>query len=160
MFMIVIEEQPKWDFMSGIGDDLGSVVKNNFAWISIRQVSFELYLCSPSGSLVIGDASQDEYSACGTLYPTIDMLDIDLLLLNASNTLRDSLVLEMQGTNTSAESIERVHQSTAGLIIPWDHVLVSYKMAVLAAAYQHYKEWYSSIYHHELFFLLQEAEES
>ncbi|KAN0077358.1 hypothetical protein V8E55_011213 [Tylopilus felleus] len=165
-FMITIEEDPKWvspgsdnetlhqlrsqplltcaQFISNVGDDLGSVVKAGFAWISIREINFELYLRSPSGSLVIGNAGHDEDSAHGTLYPTVDMLDVDLLLLDGSNSLRDSLVLEMEGANISAASIDRVRQSQANLGIDWDEELRSYRTFVLKAAYQRYFEWHES----------------
>ncbi|KAG6372526.1 hypothetical protein JVT61DRAFT_7634 [Boletus reticuloceps] len=165
-FMIIIKEDPKWaspgsenysealhqlrsqplltheEFVLNVGDDFGSVVKGGFAWISIQEITIELYLRSSSGSLVIDDARQDEDSAYGTLYPTNDMLGIDLLLLDGSNNLRDSLVLEMEGTDASAASIGRVRQSMANLVIDWDYVLLSYRSVLLTAAYQRYQEWH------------------
>ncbi|KAF8129767.1 hypothetical protein EV363DRAFT_1336441 [Boletus edulis] len=167
-FMITIKEDPKWaspnsendsealhqlrsqplltdeQFGLNVGDDLGSVVKGGFAWISIQEITFELYLRSSSGSLVIDDTRRDEHSAYGTLYPTNDMRDIDLLLLDGSNNLRDSLVLEMEGSDASAASIGRVRRSMANLAIDWDLVLQSYRIALLTAAYQRYEEWHQS----------------
>ena len=72
------------------------------------------------------------------------MLDVDLLLLDGSNSLRDSLVLEMEGANISAASIDRVRQSQANLGIDWDEELRSYRTFVLKAAYQRYFEWHES----------------
>lgn len=71
------------------------------------------------------------------------MHDVDLLLLDASANLKASLVAEMQLTDTPADLIEVVRGSTASLVIPWDRFLASYKTAVVAAAYQRYKEWYA-----------------
>ena len=74
------------------------------------------------------------------------MLDVDLLFLDGSNSLRDSLVLEMERTNISAASIDRVRQSQANLAIDWDNELLSYRTAVLKAAYQRYYEWHTKSY--------------
>jgi len=86
--MIKIEESPKWaspsrkhahaeklrsqpfralnDFIPALPiDSLGPVVVEEFTWVSITRVTFELYLRRPDGSLVVNDNLQDDYSACG-----------------------------------------------------------------------------------------------
>ena len=87
-FMIKIEESPKWaspsrkhtraqelrsqpfraynDFIPALpADRLGPVVVEEFTWISITRVTFELYFRHPDGPLVIDDNLRDDYSACG-----------------------------------------------------------------------------------------------
>ncbi|KAG9308548.1 hypothetical protein JVU11DRAFT_11758 [Chiua virens] len=118
IFMITIIEEST-NFKSGLleMDNRITVVLEQFAWISIQHIEFK------------------------RLFPEIEMADMDLVFLNASNNLRESFVLEMEGTNTPPNMIKRVHTSPASLVIPWEDVLLSYKTAVLGIAYQHYKKW-------------------
>ncbi|KAG6370925.1 hypothetical protein JVT61DRAFT_10772 [Boletus reticuloceps] len=86
-FMIRIEELPKWaspskdarvqklrsqpfraykNFIPALpAGSLGPVVVEEFTWISITRVTFELYLRRPDGHLVVDGSLQDDYSARG-----------------------------------------------------------------------------------------------
>lgn len=79
-----------------------------------------------------------------TLYPTTNMQDVDELLLKASECLKTSLIAEMEASQADAHCIEQVRQSTAGLTIEWNPVLLSFRTAVYASAYQRYRDWHTT----------------
>ncbi|KAI9453750.1 hypothetical protein HD554DRAFT_2031731, partial [Boletus coccyginus] len=166
-FIIRIEESPKWvspnskdtrtqklrsqpfhaynDFIPALPvGSLGPVVVEEFTWISITHVTFELYLRPPDGPLVIDDNLQDDHLACGTLYPTVDMENVDLLLGRASDRLRQSLISEMEASQEDVQAIEQVRRSEARLEVPWNTVLRSFRSAVLMAAHERYTDWHRS----------------
>jgi hypothetical protein len=72
------------------------------------------------------------------------MEDVDRLLGDASVHLKESFALVMEGSRGDTQSIENVRQSTAILNVPWEAVLLSFRTAVLTAAYERYQEWYES----------------
>ena len=78
-------------------DALDPVVVEEFTWISITCVTFELYLCRPNGPLVVNSNLQDDYLACGVhIYPTVDMKNDNLLLSKAFDHLIQFLISEME----------------------------------------------------------------
>ncbi|KAI9454823.1 hypothetical protein HD554DRAFT_2042952 [Boletus coccyginus] len=132
-FIIRIEKSPKWvspnskdthmqklhsqlfhaynDFILALPvGSLGPVVMEEFTWISITYIPFELYLHPPDGPLVINDNLQDDHFACETLYPTVDMENVDLLLSRASDCLRQSLISEMEASQEDVQAITQVRQ--------------------------------------------------
>ena len=58
-----------------------------------------------------------------TLYPTVDMKNVDLLLEKASDRLIQSLISEMEASQEDIQAIEQVHRSEACLKVPWRAVL-------------------------------------
>ena len=58
-----------------------------------------------------------------TLYPTVDMKNIDLLLKKASNCLIQSLISEMEVSQEDIQAIKQVCQSKVRLEVPWHVVL-------------------------------------
>ncbi|KAG6377255.1 hypothetical protein JVT61DRAFT_1316 [Boletus reticuloceps] len=147
-FMIRIEELPKWaspskdarmqklrsqpfraykDFIPALpAGSLGPVVVEEFTWISITRVTFELYLHCPDGHLVVDGSLQDDYLARGILFPTVAMENVNLLLSKASECLIQSLISEMEASQEDVQAIKQVCRSEARLEVPWDLVLRSF----------------------------------
>lgn len=79
-----------------------------------------------------------------TLYPTVDMKNVDLLLSKASDRLIQLLISEMEASQEDIQAIEQVHRSEACLKVPWRAVLQSFRSAVLMAAHERYTDWHRS----------------
>ena len=168
-FMIRIEEFPKWEFPSRKHtcmqnlhsqpfhhaynnyipalplDALDPVVVEEFTWISITCVTFELYLYRPNGPLVVNSNLQDDYLACGVhIYPTVDMKNDNLLLSKASDHLIQFLISDMEVSQEDVWAIKQICWSKARLMVFWHIVLQSFWSAMFIAAHKHYTDWHRS----------------
>lgn len=182
-FLVTIQESPKWvlpkkkdtgaqnlrsqpllsyrNFIPPMPADIfGPVIVEGFTWMSITQISFEVHLRRPDGSLILDVNGDKDFSAVAvrlfhmilfiltstlqTIYPTIDTKQVDDLLTKASRRLKAMLIAEMEASQAAADCIDRVRQSTGSLSMSWDSVQLSLRSAVHSAAYQRYTEWCTS----------------
>ncbi|KAF8122335.1 hypothetical protein EV363DRAFT_1301269 [Boletus edulis] len=164
-FMIRIEELPKWASPSKDArvqklrsqpfphtrissplpaGSLGPVVVEDFTWISITRVTFELYLLAALMAALLSTV----VSKIITRHAGVGMVGghgkYHLLLSKASECLIESLISEMEASQEDVQAIEQVRRSEARLEVPWDLVLRSFRSAVLTAAYERYIDWYGS----------------
>ena len=79
-----------------------------------------------------------------TLYPTVDMKNVDLLLEKASDRLIQSLISKMEVSQEDIQAIEQVRRSEARLEVPWHIVLRSFRSAVFMATHERYTDWHRS----------------
>ncbi|KAI9573902.1 hypothetical protein HD554DRAFT_568445 [Boletus coccyginus] len=141
-----VEPAVKYDDFNPIVQEGGmGIVWRGITWVSIAQVSVEVYTRSPQdGKLVVDVDQQGDYSARGVLYPSLSTDDVDRLLSRASGALKTSLLALMESGDGEAKYVEQVRTSTATLTVPWRSFLRSLKNAVMQTAYERYIQWRNS----------------
>ncbi|KAI9567320.1 hypothetical protein HD554DRAFT_2173435 [Boletus coccyginus] len=147
-FLFCIQESPRWqspslddppakqlhikptvkynDFNPIVQEGGMEIVWRGITWISIAQVSVEVYMHSPQdGKLVIDIDQQGNYSTHGVLYPSLSTDDVNWLLCKASGALKTSLLALMESGDGEA------------------NFLCSLKNAIMQTAYECYIQWHN-----------------
>ncbi|KAG1868660.1 hypothetical protein F4604DRAFT_1927207 [Suillus subluteus] len=77
----------------------------------------------------------------GTLYPTVQMSDVECMLRDSTNTLKGYIVSLMEGMNLEVSAIQLVCESNPMFEPIWGAAVNQISSAIYLTAYCHYLDW-------------------
>jgi hypothetical protein len=134
----------------------GPVNIHSHVWIDIGEVRYCVFRRGADGHFDFNNKNTDVFAegvhlhrhhflisphALQTLYPTVQMSDVERMLKDGANSLKGYIVSLMEGMSVEASAIELVRQSNPVFEPVWGAAVNQISSAIYLTAYCRYLDW-------------------
>jgi hypothetical protein len=135
----------------------GPVIIHSHSWIDISEVRYSVFRRGTDGHFDFNSRNPDTFAegvrsvhyhpllitayTLQTLYPTVQMSDVERVLRDGANALKGYIVSLMEGMNLEASAIQLVHESNPTFEPVWGAALNQISSAIYLTAYCRYLDW-------------------
>ncbi|KAG0695192.1 hypothetical protein DFH29DRAFT_1005675 [Suillus ampliporus] len=118
----------------------GPVIIHSHMWINISEVRYTVFRRGTDGHFDFNSKSPDMFAE-GTLYPVVQMSDVERMLRDGANALKGYIVSLMEGMGLEASAIQLVCESNPMFEPIWGAAVNQISSAIYLTAYCHYLDW-------------------
>ncbi|KAG2112212.1 uncharacterized protein F5147DRAFT_771276 [Suillus discolor] len=118
----------------------GPVTIQSHVWIDVCEVRYTMYKCGADGHFNFNSKNAETFTE-GTIYPEIKMDDIEHILSEAVESLKDYIVSLMEGMGLEEPAIWSVRESRPVWDPMWEAALNQISTTVYLTAYCRYMDW-------------------
>ncbi|KAG1720724.1 uncharacterized protein EDB91DRAFT_1021767, partial [Suillus paluster] len=118
----------------------GPVELKSHIWIDISEVRYTVYKCGADGHFDFNNKNAATLAE-GTLYPTLQMNDVERMLSDAAENLKRYIILLMEGMALEEAAIQSARDSHPVFKPVWMAALNSISSTIYLTAYCRYLDW-------------------
>ncbi|KAG2146269.1 hypothetical protein DEU56DRAFT_700319, partial [Suillus clintonianus] len=118
----------------------GPVEIKSHTWIDISEVHYSIYKRGTDGHFDFNNKDASTFAE-GTLYPVLQMGDVERMLDNAADSLKDYIVSLMEGMGLEESAVQSARDSHPVFEPVWGAALNSISSAINLTAYCRYLDW-------------------
>ncbi|KAG1886154.1 hypothetical protein F4604DRAFT_1525502, partial [Suillus subluteus] len=118
----------------------GPVAIHSHVWIDISEIQYSIFRHGADGHFNFNSKDPDMFAE-GTLYPMVQMSDVECMLRDGANTLKEYIVSLMEGMSLEASAIKLVCESNPIFEPIWGAAINQISSAIYLTAYCHYLDW-------------------
>ncbi|KAG1863217.1 hypothetical protein DFJ58DRAFT_774448 [Suillus subalutaceus] len=118
----------------------GPVTIHSHVWIDISEIRYSVFRRGADGHFNFNSKNPDTFAE-GTLYPTVHMSDVERMLRDGANALKEYIVSLMQGMSLEASAIQLVRESNPIFEPVWGAAINQISSAIYLTAYCRYLDW-------------------
>ncbi|KAG2077735.1 hypothetical protein BDR04DRAFT_986791, partial [Suillus decipiens] len=118
----------------------GLVIIHSHVWIDISEVQYSVFRRGSDGHFDFNSKNPDTFAE-GTLYPTVQMSNVEHVLRGSANVLKGYIVSLMEGMNLEASTIQQVRDSNPTFKPVWGAAVNQISSAIYLTAYCCYLDW-------------------
>ncbi|KAG2103743.1 uncharacterized protein F5147DRAFT_775869 [Suillus discolor] len=118
----------------------GPVTLHSHVWIDISEVRYSVFRCSMDGHFDFNSRNPDTFGG-GTLYLTVEMSDVECMLRDGANALKEYIISLMEGMSLEESAIYLVCDSNPSFEPILGAGVNQISSAIYLTAYCHYLDW-------------------
>ncbi|KAL4080794.1 hypothetical protein J3A83DRAFT_4202492 [Scleroderma citrinum] len=135
--------QETWTSNGSGEDEFGRVVVDDHVWFSLSSVEIHLWVRQPGNSKINLDRSDGDGYAVGTLYPSVDLDNVDKVFRRGVNLVKEAIFQELKNAGEGEQLLDDVERWSPPPVFLIPDVLRDVLLfGAWSTGYSRHTQWY------------------